>query len=333
MAKEQQPQIDFSELIQALVDNSTPLQARYLYRLSGLEGNELDQLKEIWPKIPTERRERLIEDLEMLADYNYLVLFDDIYKIGLTDPTPRVREISIRALWEDEDPDLAETLMEILSNDSKPSVRAQAAAGLGKYIFLGEMEEISQDLYNKIHKQLFEVASSTELETVRRRALEALGFSSDKRVNKLIEQAYNQGKEDWLLSALVAMGRSVNEQWIPIIIENLAHEENKIRIEAIQSAGEIQANQALPYLIELLQDPDSDVRLASIWALSQIGGLEARHAIESLLEETDNDEETQLIEEALDNLDITDMTLDFNFLDLSEDDLDDMIDDWADEEE
>ena len=45
-------QIDFNEVVDALLDSSVMFPPKYLSRLSGLEDIELEQLTESWPQIP-----------------------------------------------------------------------------------------------------------------------------------------------------------------------------------------------------------------------------------------------------------------------------------------
>lgn len=323
---QREERIDFSEVLNALLDNETTIPPKLLYRLSGLEGEELAKINTSWSQISPVRRQRLLEDLENLADINYLVDFDAIFKIGLEDSAPHCRRVSIRGLWENEESALGRRLIRLLKEDPEASVRAQAANGLGKYIFLGEMEEINEALYEDIKKLLIETFQGSHPEDIRRRALEALGFSSDSRVPNLIEEAYNKNREDWLLSALIAMGRSADNQWVPQIIENLLHESSQIRLEAAQAAGLLSAQETVSHLLQLIDDPEDEVRQAALWSLSEIGGLDARAALEGLLKASKDEDEMDFLEEALDNLDVTEAIIEFDILNLSEEDLEEMID-------
>jgi HEAT repeat protein len=150
----------------------------------------------------------------------------------------------------------------------------------------------------------------------------------------LIEAAYNLQKEDWLISALVAMGRSANTQWIPHIIENLSHEDSHIRLEAAQSAGLLGAQESIPHLLNLIDDPEEDVKLAAIWSLSEVGGLDARAALEGLIKETSDENEIEFLEEALENFDFNELNINFEMLDISGDGDEEYIDDddWGEED-
>jgi HEAT repeat protein len=325
--------IDFNEVIDALLDSSNTFPAKFLSRLSDLEDMELEQLTETWPKCTLLRRERLLEDLEQLADSSYIVNFDQVFKLGLEDENPQVRLIAIRGLWENDDLSTAITLMKILNTDPDPDVCAQAVNGLGKFVFLGELEELDKGLAKQITQILIDVCNSEEPEIIRRRAIEALGFSSHPQAAALIETAYNKKKENWLVSALIAMGRSANNQWVPQIIENLSHEDGEIRLEAAQSAGLLGAQETTSHLLQMIDDPEEDVKLAAIWALSEIGGMDARAALEGLLKNSRDENEIEFLEEALENLDFNEVNLGFEIFDLSEENLEEMIDEDKDEDD
>ncbi|MEN8241047.1 MAG: HEAT repeat domain-containing protein [Chloroflexota bacterium] len=319
------PEIEFQEVVDALLEQDTPFPARLLYRFSDLHGEDLTRLTALWPELTPERREGLLEDLELLSESNYLVSFEAVSMLGLSDPLSRVRQLAIRSLWESETPELISLFIEIMENDSNLETRAQAARGLGKFVFLAELEEISESRGAEVVEKLLETNEEPFPMRLRCAALEALGYGSLPEVTELIEQAYQRDNDEWMISALIAMGRSANPQWIPMVIEHIDHSDNLVRLRAVQAAGELSAGKAVGHLVEHLQDPDDEVRMAAVWALSEIGGDEARRAIESMLEETEDEDELDLIEDALENIEFSNMSDDFNLLDLEEEDLEDMI--------
>lgn len=317
--------LSFDELIAALLDQSNPFPARYLYRLSDLDGLDLETFETTWPQVTLERRRRLLEDLELFAESDWLVSFEAVCQVGIKDPDPEVRLIAMRALWESDNPALALDLLSIFEHDGNPRVRAQAASTLSPFIYLGELGKLHQSISTPIVDQLLAVIQSGEDARVRRAALESLGFSSHERIAYLIEEAHSKGDEDWLASALLAMGRSADNQWHPLVINNLTHSDSKVRLEACQAAGALAIPQAVPLLQELIYDQVDDVRMAAIWSLSEIGGDAVQDALEQMLVEVEDEEETEIIEDALENLAFTQENLDFNILSFSEDDFDDLI--------
>lgn len=331
--------IDFSELIAALLDNSKPFAPRYLYRLSGLEGDEARQLFDSWPEVEAARRRALIEDLENLEESNTLVSFKRIFENALDDEDPQVRVRAIRALWEYDDSALIQPLMTMLDDDPEVSVQAQAAAGLGKFVWLGEIEEISHKSLDMIIDKLLAVMADKQIApAIRVKTLASLGFASHPKVEALITDAYENGDEEWLRSSLIAMERSADNQWAPHVINNLYHEDTEVRLAAINAAGELEISEAVPMMIEMLQDNEEEIRWTAAWSLSKIGGDEVLEALENRLGEVEDEEEIEVLENALDNLAIFDESVDFNLFDFDEDDLEDMTaldeaDDDIEEEE
>jgi HEAT repeat protein len=149
-----------------------------------------------------------------------------------------------------------------------------------------------------------------------------LGYSGRAEVPPLIENAYRSGKRDWLISSLIAMGRSANNRWEKRVLLMLENPATAVRVEAVRAAGELELAAARQALIELLEDDDDEVRMAAIWSLSQIGGQGVREILEEMQEETEDEDEAEFLENALDNLAFTDDEGFFSLLNLSSNDID-----------
>jgi len=321
-------EIPFKKVIQALLDADTPFPPRYLYRLSDLPPGELEQLRKIWPNVATRRRQALFEDIADLTEDDYLLDFSSVSWLAIKDPEPEVRALGIHALAEYEEPELVPILLKYVETDSDVTVRAEAARAFGPFVYLGEIEEFPERTFHKIEDCLLKVANGKDAAMVRRRAVEAIGFSSREEVNPLIQTAYDTNDQEWLISALLAMGRSANQEWAGQVIQKLDDARPGVQAEAVSAAGELELHQTLPKLKRLLRSEDDGVRAAAIWSLSQLGGEGVREALEALLDSTEDDDEADLIEAALENLEFSDGEGLFNLIDLSELDLPD-----GDEEE
>jgi HEAT repeat protein len=311
--------IPFSNLIDALLDESVPFSPKYLNRLSDLEPANTALLASVWPKISVRRRQALLEDLDEIHTADDLLCFEEVGRVALIDSEPGVRQRAIQILREYELVDLLPKLVVMSEHDPDADVRAASAAALATYIYMGEVEDISTKKLLVVEECLLRLIGGNDTSLVRRRALEALGFSSRKEVVGLIEKAYASPDVEWLVTALFAMGRSANSRWKPQVLKMLTHEQPAIRAEAAGAAGELEIKAAVPQLMELLEDSDLDVRMAAIWSLSQIGGPRVRTALEALLEITEDDEEANQIENALENLDFTEEMNDLALLDIPED--------------
>jgi len=89
-----------------------------------------------------------------------------------------------------------------------------------------------------------------------------------------------------------------------------------VRAEAAGAAGELEINEAVPRLLEMLDEDDEDIRAAAIWSLSQIGGEGVRESLEDMLDEIEDDDEAELIENALENLTLTEDFLALSIMEL-----------------
>jgi HEAT repeat protein len=335
--------LTFKQVLGELLDDNKPFLPRNLYRFSDLEGQDLVDLKEAWPQVSTRRRQAILEDIEELGEKNFTLSFEEFCSYTARDSDPRVRELSIRALREYDSFHLIPLFLNILANDDNDAVRAASASALGNYVYLGEIEELSADTMDEIVDRLLDVYHSPDTTLVRRRALEALGYSSCKEIPALIESAFSSGKHDWMISAIFAMSRTANLRWGKTILEILESDDPELRFEAVRAAGELELKTALTPLINLLDDSDSDIRMAAIWSLSQIGGEGIQDALEKLYDETEDEDEADFIDLALENLMFTEDLQAFSLFELpSEDDEydddeydfeDDFEDDLDEEEE
>jgi HEAT repeat protein len=327
MAKKKQIR-NFDQVVDHLTDNSRRLPPDDLYEFSDLDPNEVAALEAAWPQVNLERRQALIDDLSEIGEANYEVDFQAVYRLAMDDEDAGVRSKAIVNLWESEDPTLVGPLLAALEHDPTAEVRAAAASTLGRYVYLSEVEDIPEKYGRRVEDALLKaVRTSPDLE-VRRRALEAIAFSSRTEIPPLIEQAYRAPDLFMRVSAVFAMGRSADERWADIVINELTSSDAEVRFEAVRAAGELELRGAVNTLIGLAQDSDLQVREAAIWSLGQIGGPTARETLESLVAASDDDDEREFIEEALENAAFNDEITDFALLnfdglgDLDPDDLD-----------
>ncbi len=312
--------ITIKQLLDALLDVDKPLHPRYIYRLSDINDSDLDAVQQAWARVPARRRQAIMEDIEDIGSDDYILSFEALARFGLQDSEPRVRELAVRTLWEYELPDLVPTFIRMMETDGDVEVRAVAASALGQYIYLGEIEELPASTLHKVEEKLLETTTGQNPSLVRRRALEALGFSSRDELPALIEAAFYSDSNEWLASALFAMGRSANRSWNPSVISKLDSEVPDVLAEAVRAAGELEIKEALPRLMSLVETEDENVRWAAIWSLSQIGGEGVRERLEELYDLTDDDEEADFIDSALENLDFTEDTPLFDLLDVEDED-------------
>lgn len=311
---------NFDQLLQVLMDKKQPIPIDQLDDLSDLEADKVESLEAIWDKIHVERRRELLEMLGREALNRFEVTFESINRLAIFDSDAKARRIAIENLWESQDPKLVSPLLTLLKDDPDEEVRTVSATTLGTFVWLGEIEEIPADLLHQVEEGLLSAIQSDASLEVRRRALEAIGFSSREEVPGFIQQAYKTGEELQVQSAIFAMGRSASKEWGEIIQSELINPSPKIRLEAVRAAGELELREATESLIELLDDADEDVRDAAIWSLGQLGGEDAADALIYLLDTTDDEMLAEFVEESLDHLAFVEGTRDFLLIDLDEPD-------------
>jgi len=280
------------EAIAALGDSAKPLLSSRLTELSNLNAQELTLFEEAWQTIEPKRRRQIIYRLVELAEDNFELDFDDIFKGRLKDEDADVQSKAVEGLWESEETTLIDPLIELLEPESPEKVQATAATALGKFALLAELEKLRPKHKTNVCRALLGVIEDTERTMeVKRRALEAAAPLSLPQMEKAIARAYQSGVPKLKTSAIFAMGKNCDPRWLPILIRELTNADAEIRYEAASACAELGEKEATPYLSELTTDPDVDVQLAAIQALGKIGGPEAKDSLERCL--TDDSEVIQ----------------------------------------
>ena len=271
------------QTIAKLVNPDTKLLDSWLTDLSSLNPAGQKQLEQAWVTIELKRRRQLMYRLVELAEDNFELDFDEIFKGRLKDEDAEVRSKAIEGLWENEEASLIEPLIDLLEKDSSEEVQAAAATALGKFALLAELEKLRPNYRDKVSRSLLSVINDQAKPVeVKRRALEAAAPLTRPQMKKAIAEAYQSGDNKLKISALFAMGKSGNTSWLPILLKELSNADSEIRYEAAGACGEL-GEEAASYLCDMVNDPDIDVRLAAIQSLGKIGGPEAKGCLEKCL--------------------------------------------------
>ena len=282
------------DIISELQNSDKPLSSVKLTELSSINSEELQLFKEVWPTIERKRRQQAVSRLVELAEENFELDFDNVFKNCLDDPDAEVRSRAIDGLWENEEPSLINTLLNLLEHDRSERVQAAAAAALGRFVMLAEHQKLHSNYSSKIYQALLAaIGDNSQALEVRRRALEAIAPMGSPKVEKAISEAYHNGHPKLRASSIYAMGKNCNPAWLPILLKELANADAEIRYEAAGACGEIGEEEAVPYLTNLVEDPDLEVQLATIQALGKIGGTEAKNRLEQCL-----DDDSEVIQQA-----------------------------------
>jgi len=294
--------------LEQLSDRDTPLKSGPLARLTRLTADEREELAAVWPVMPVERRQQIIEQLISLAEDNVELDFDAVFLYTLRDADAAVRLGAIRGLWEYSERDLIPDLIEILRRDPIPAVRGEAALALGRWVLLGEFEEARPHDVETITTALRDVVTDpVESIEVRSRAVEAIGASSQPFVRDIIHDAYDSGDERMMAAAVHAMGRSGDTYWLPTVLEEMASEHTELRYEAAIAAGMIEDEEAVPPLIELIErESDIEVVEQALSSLGEIGGDDAIIALRDYVRDSEDERVRTAAQEALDQAEFGD---------------------------
>jgi HEAT repeat protein len=265
------------EIINTLANTEQSIQSAMLADLSNIDSSNLSFFSQIWVTISADRRRKIISRMVDLAEDNFELNFDSIFKHCLKDPDAEVRTKAIEGLWENEETTLITPFIRMLNEDSSETVQAAAAKALSKYAMLAELKKLGPNSSSRVSQALLAIlADKSKPIEVWRRALEAAAPLSLPEVKNNINDAYKSSNPKVKNSAIFAMGKNCDTAWVPLLIKELKSPDNNARYEAAGACGELCDEEAVPHLIKLTQDKDIEVQQAAILALGKIGGNKAK---------------------------------------------------------
>lgn len=318
---------ELKESLERLGDSTQAIPFSVLFPLSDLAGEQWSEFLAAWTSLSPDQRRRAAKALVELAEVNFGVNFDAIFRLCLDDADEQVRAIAIDGLWENEQVTLIGPLLKILRTDPSVQVRAAAASGLGRYMLAAELEELAEPIQNRIMTELLStIHLGSESVEVRRRAIESVAYAGTPEVLEILEAAYFDDDEAMQISAVVGMGRSCDDRWQALVLQELESDSAAMRYEAAWASGELALQAAVPILARLIYDPDQQVSSASIWALGQIGGILAKQILFTAYDEADDDTRNAL-GEALSELALIEGDLDFSLYEFDDGESNDLLKD------
>lgn len=307
--------------------------AGILEGLSSLSTDQLQRLKPVWEKLDSSYRLLLMQMLIDASQYDSLLFYDELGIMNLDAPEPEIRKTALEMILIDSSVALARKILLMAQTDESQEVRIEAMNNMGRFILLGEYEEIPEAEAIKIQNALLEIYRNEDNDlNLRRFALEAVANATRDEIEPLIRAAYESGNPLLQISAVCAMGNSCDRRWETILLQELENEDTRIRREAIRAAGSVQIEKAVPQIIEILGEDDleTDERDWIIWALGEIGGDEATNLLNILLEKAQNDEDEDLelmIDDAISNARLAGDLMMLDFSDYEDIDFDDFDED------
>jgi len=285
-----------------LNDIGEPPRHADLIQLSGLSTDEVVGFRSSWASLSEDRKCEILIRLAELGEDNLEFDFTAVLRACLTDGNETVREQATRGLWECEDRVVIRPLVSLLANDPAAEVRSAAAITLGKVAELARDGKLLERDGSRILEALLAVVDrDDEYLEVRRRAIEAVACFDVPVVEDLITEAYNDGATELKQSAIFAMGRTSNTQWLPTVLNDIDDVEPAIRFEAANACGLLGDESTIPHLLDLIDDEDFQVQTSAVEALGSIGGPLARRALLQCLKLGD-ESLGDIAQEALDSI-------------------------------
>ena len=297
--EEKEQQRPFADILHGLLHGDDIIY-NDLPRLSDLHGDDFALFKTEWSKIDEERRNIIAHHLTDITEVNFVVDFESVFVLMLSDENSDVRITGLNGLWDSVNVALIPVILGIAHDDEVVDVQVAAARTLTHYVLLAEWEELPIAAVAPIAPSLIELYDEPQTAVSLKAAiLEAISPAPHPRLPVMIEDAYSSPDRQLRLSAIFAMGGTADERWLPILIEEMDGYQVDVRIEAIRAIGLIGDETAVPELINQLADEDDDIIAITIQALGEIGGDEASETLRNLLENPDYEQHEDLIDEAL----------------------------------
>jgi HEAT repeat protein len=298
--------VTFEQVLDVLPNERAYLAGQWVQAFSQTTPQQAAAFAKRLATLSKSRRHDVIEQLVDAAKEDFSVDFSALLRPLIADQDPVLRRLAIEGLWEDEGPDLAALLLKTLAHDPDNEVRAAAATGLGRFVFLCVCEELPPRLCTRIRQALEHViADPHEDLDVARRAVETIAFDYDDAVARIIDRAYADERPTMRHSAMFAMGRSADKRWADLVLTELQSVDPAMRYEAVRASAEMQLRQAVSRLIPMVGEADEDLREAAIWAMGQIGGPVAERAL-TRLADSENEELAAMANEALEEAEVAD---------------------------
>lgn len=281
---------DIEKTIASLPKDQESFDPLLISDLSNLTRRQQELLTKVWPQIPLYKRRHMIKLMNEKADEDIQLDFSAVCMVGLNDEDAQVRHLSIKGLWECENIKLIRIFLNLLQQDPSVEVRASAASALGRFVFQGEMEYLTEALLQKIVERLVQTFNDESLSVaIRRRAIESLAYSSDSRVHAMIDRAYQDPSEEMQISAIFAMGRTSDPYWSGSVRAELFNDNPAFCFEAVRAAGELADSRSVNRIALLLVDEQQDqqIREMAAWALGEIGGPISKKVLTSVVKTKD----------------------------------------------
>ena len=290
-------------LFTTLIEDIDSLEENDYALLSDLNDNEYNNFVNTWNILDLESKSKLIGRLYELSEENSDLNFEKLFKLGLQSTDESIIYSSLEGLWESEGHDTLRRLIRLANTNLSPHVKGSVMTHISRFILLGHDGRINSVMLENIHQLLKSAYTNKDEPTeIRRRALESLGYFDDLETQEYIKEAYASNNPVLKVSSIYSMGKTCNDIWIPILIEELKNEDPEVRYESVEALVEIGQDDCADVLMDLITDDDQQVRLSIISGLGKLGTLSSKELLLGCLED-DNDEIAEAARIALENID------------------------------
>lgn len=298
---------ELETIINKLKTKNGQLSVDEIRSLTDLPEEKAPSFLAVWNTLDEFRRESIMRTMLATASADMLLDYTAIVSSDLANANPVIRRIALNLMQDIRKSAFLDQVIHLAQTDPDPEVQKDAIEILG--FFLNDLIEKKHQAHktDRARAALLSLLEEKR-EDIRFQAMQALAYLDDDTIRPLIRHCFTCHDPNVLCAGLRAVQRSMNDQWVQDVLENLEHEDHTVRLEAIRAAGALQMRSALDKILLLLTQfdrLDEETLDAAILAASQIGGDEAAEMLSLLEEALASDEETaDLFEQAHANLDL-----------------------------
>jgi hypothetical protein len=244
--------------------------------LSDLDRRDVEHLAARWPDILPELRLGIIALALDLTTNRIDLDFQRLAYIAIEDHVPGIREAGFYALNDLGGRETATRIAIALEKETNAAVVAAAASAAAPYVLQYVLQQLDDQTGRRLVATLRAHATQTGLPAESLASLvTALATVDEPWVEELVRDASASEERDLQVAAVVAMGRTANDEWLEFLEEQLQDDDVDMRRSAATAMGEIGSEAAVEMLAPLLDDESVDVVAATLVALGDIGGEEA----------------------------------------------------------
>ena len=264
--------------------NFNEIKYKDLESLTNLSDDEASNFFEYISKFPLLEILEIINKLVQINDQESYLEYESIFKKFLSYPNDKIKISCLEGLIESEDRKLIKVFVKEMLEGESIELRGKAAKALSGFSIMAFEKKLIISDSKLIFDSLFGIISNiSEPNSIRMNALESVSIFNHEAVDEYILSAWNSAEFYSKKSSVICMGLSGDTKWMNYIVEDLSHEDSKIRCEASTSLGIIGTESELFHLEKLLEDEDLDVQLSAIISIQSIGGEKALKLLEQSL--------------------------------------------------